>query len=174
MAPIPPQTKVALGNVVVIGGCGFLGHHIVNQLCDSYSCRVSVIDLRTTSNRRAEGDGVKYFDGDITSLDSMLSIFAQIKPDVVIHTASPAALAETPHAFLRKVNVGGTQCIIEACQKSKVKALVYTSSSSVISNNIDDIINADERWPVLKGTAQPDYYNGTKVRTILPPSNPPS
>jgi len=163
MAPIPQQAKKSLGNVVVIGGCGFLGHHIVNQLCDSYSCKVSVIDLRTDRNRRPDSDGVQYFDGDITNLDSLLSIFDRVKPDVVIHTASPVAVGELPKLFLQKVNVGGTKCVIEACQKTNVKALVYTSSASVISDNTSDLINADERWPVLRGKAQPDYYSATKA-----------
>jgi len=163
MAPTAPITKKDLGNVVVIGGCGFLGHHVVNQLVESYTCKVSVVDIRTTRNRRPESDGVKYFDGDMTSLDSLRSIFEQVKPTVVIHTASPLAVAETPPAFLHKVNVQGTKCVIEACRETGVKALVYTSSASVISDSVHDLINADERWPVLRGKDQTDYYAETKA-----------
>lgn len=63
----------------------------------------------------------------------------------------------------KKVNVDGTQCVIEACQKTGVKALVYTSSASVISDNATDLINADERWPVIPPKAQTEYYSQTKV-----------
>lgn len=62
-----------------------------------------------------------------------------------------------------KVNVEGTKCVIEACQKSGVKALVYTSSASVVSDNVSDLINADERWPVIPPSAQTEYYSQTKV-----------
>ena len=67
----------------------------------------------------------------------------------------------------KKVNVDGTSCVIEACQKSGVKALVYTSSASVISDNASDLINADERWPIIPPTAQTEYYSQTKVHLIL-------
>ena len=148
------KIKKELGNVVVIGGCGFLGHHVVNQLVERYTCTVSVIDIRTTRNRRPESDNVGYFDGDMTNLESLTSLFQQIKPDVVIHTASPIAVAETPNDFLYKVNVVGTKNVIRACQDTGVKALVYTSSASVISDSVTDLINADERWPVLRGAHQ--------------------
>lgn len=160
---IPPTIRKELGNVVVIGGCGFLGHHVVNQLIERYTCAVSVIDIRTTRNRRPESDNVAYYDGDMTNLDSLRHLFEQIKPDVVIHTASPIAVAETPNDFLYKVNVLGTKNVIQACQDTGVRALVYTSSASVISDSVTDLINADERWPVLRGQHQTDYYAETKA-----------
>ena len=154
----------------MIGGCGFLGHHIVDLLFESYKCSISVIDLRTTRNRRPESDKVQYFDADITSLSSLLPIFEKVKPHIVIHTASPAAIGESSesktklrNAMYKKVNVDGTQCVIEACQKTGVKGLVYTSSASVISDTEADLINADERWPVIPAKNQLEYYSTTKV-----------
>jgi sterol-4alpha-carboxylate 3-dehydrogenase (decarboxylating) len=175
MAPAPALQKKTLGKVLVIGGCGFLGHHIVDLLLESYKCTLSVLDLRTTRNRRPESDNVQYFDGDITSLSSILPIFEKIKPDIVIHTASPVAVGESSeskaklrNAMYKKVNVDGTQCVIEACQKTGVKGLVYTSSASVISDTETDLVNADERWPVVPAKNQKEYYSTTKV---FPPSH---
>lgn len=160
MAPIAP--KPPLGNVLVIGGCGFLGHHIVDLLHSSYQASISVLDLRTTRNRRPDADGVQYFDGDVTSIDSILPIFQKTKPDVVIHTASPT-LAGGSKEMYRKVNVEGTRTVIEACEKAGVTALVYTSSASVIHDNHSDLINADERWPVIPPKLQTEYYSLTKA-----------
>ncbi|TVY86879.1 Sterol-4-alpha-carboxylate 3-dehydrogenase, decarboxylating [Lachnellula willkommii] len=154
--------KKNLGNVLVIGGCGFLGHHIVNLLHDTYTSQISVLDLSTTRNRRPDSDGVTYYDGDITSLSSLVPIFEKAKPDVVIHTASPNLMG-AGHELYRKVNVDGTACVIEACQKTGVKALVYTSSASVIHDTISDLKNADERWPVVPPHAQHEYYSQTKA-----------
>lgn len=162
MAPIPPQTKKSLGNVLIIGGCGFLGSHIVTLLLESYTCAVSVLDLTTTRNRHA---GATYYDGDITSLDSLMSVLAKAKPNVVIHTASPNLMGASKELYY-KVNVEGTKCVIEACQKSGIKALVYTSSASVISDNASDLINADERWPVIPAVSQTEYYSQTKVCSL--------
>jgi sterol-4alpha-carboxylate 3-dehydrogenase (decarboxylating) len=170
MAPVSTQKKV-LGNVLVIGGCGFLGHHIVNLLFSSYQASISVIDLRTIRNRRADGDGVQYFDADITSLEALLPIFEKIKPDIVIHTASPPGVGNNNELY-RKVNVEGTRNVIEACQKTNVKALVYTSSASVISDNASDLINADERWPIIPAKSQTEYYSQTKVQNSNLHGNP--
>jgi sterol-4alpha-carboxylate 3-dehydrogenase (decarboxylating) len=160
------QKKTELGSVMVIGGCGFLGHHVVRVLLRDYNCSVSVIDLRCTRNRRPDSDGVKYFEADITDADKLVSIFDKVRPDVVIHTASPAAQSDdaVSHALFKKVNIDGTAAVVEACRKSGVKALVYTSSASVMSDNRSDLVNADERWPVIRGADQSEYYSETKVR----------
>jgi sterol-4alpha-carboxylate 3-dehydrogenase (decarboxylating) len=52
---------------------------------------------------------------------------------------------------------------VEACKQTGVKALVYTSSASVISDSATDLINADERWPIIPPQAQAEYYAQTKV-----------
>jgi sterol-4alpha-carboxylate 3-dehydrogenase (decarboxylating) len=168
MAPTKSSEKKNLGNVLVIGGCGFLGHHIVDLIHTSYTASISVLDLRTVRNRRPDSDGVQYYDGDITNFSAILPIFEKVKPDVVIHTASPAAVSgpageRGTNEMFYKVNVEGTRCIIEACQRSGVVALVYTSSASVISDNVSDLINADERWPVIPSKSQTEYYSQTKV-----------
>lgn len=157
---------IDLGKVLVIGGNGFLGHHVVNQLLagDRWSTTsVSVIDLRCANNRHP---AASYHEADITDADKIKSILEDVKPDVVIHTASPAPQADGAVAkdLFRRVNVDGTASIIAASQAAGVKALVYTSSASIISDNSSDLINADERWPVIRGEQQSEYYSETKVR----------
>lgn len=159
------QKKPDLGSVLVVGGCGFLGHHVVRLLLRDYTCSVSVIDLRCTRNRRPDSDGVSYFEADITNTDALVTVFDKVRPTVVVHTASPAAQSDdaVSHALFKKVNIDGTASVIAACQKTGVKALVYTSSASVMSDNRSDLINADERWPVIRGADQSEYYSETKA-----------
>lgn len=162
MSNLSEKQDFDLGNVLVIGGCGFLGHHIVDILHKSYKCAIAVLDLHTTRNRRPDVDGIQYYNGDITSMESILPIFLQANPTIVIHTASPTLTGGSKELY-KKVNVDGTRCVIEACQKTNVKVLVYTSSASVISDNVSDLINADERWPVIPSKYQTEYYSETKV-----------
>ncbi|KAG7139026.1 Sterol-4-alpha-carboxylate 3-dehydrogenase like protein [Verticillium longisporum] len=168
-APAAQQQKARdLGRVLVIGGNGFLGHHVVNQILDEplwSASAVSVIDLKCQRNRRPDADRVAYHEADISDADRLLSIFEDVKPDVVIHTASPAphAAAAVANDLFKKVNVDGTAAVIRACQQTGVTALVYTSSASVISDNKSDLINADERWPLIRGDAQTEYYTETKA-----------
>jgi sterol-4alpha-carboxylate 3-dehydrogenase (decarboxylating) len=46
----------------------------------------------------------------------------------------------------------------------EVKAFVYTSSASVVHDTVSDLVNADERWPCVRGKLQKEYYSETKVR----------
>lgn len=187
--------------MLVVGGCGFLGWHIVNQLLNfpsetdpsvsiplpqgdarfdcpslrsrynSYKAKVSVVDLHTANNRLP---GAEYHDGDITSVESMLAVFRAVKPDVVIHTASPSML-EGNKPLLHKVNVDGTKALLEVAGGAhgdwgnKCKAFVYTSSSSVVHDTQSDLRNADEDWPYVRGSAQKEYYSETKVRSLSYP-----
>ncbi|KPM39489.1 hypothetical protein AK830_g7078 [Neonectria ditissima] len=151
-----------LGKVLVVGGNGFLGHHIVNQLLESWTTTAVVgVDLRCTRNRN---ELAEYHECDITDTDKLLALFTQAKPDVVIHTASPVGNdSKIAHDLFKRVNIDGTQSVVDACQSAGVKALVYTSSASVISDNVSDLLNADERWPMVRGAQQTEYYSETKA-----------
>jgi len=163
-----------LGRVLVIGGCGFLGHHVVNLLLRDWKCEVSVIDLRCQRNRRPASDRVEYVEADITDSDELVKIFGRLKPDVVVHTASPPAqgAGAVSNELFYKVNVEGTRAVITACQSNNVKVLVYTSSASVISDNKSDLINANEEYPVIRGKLQTEYYSETKVSAVAATSLP--
>ncbi|KAI4137594.1 MAG: hypothetical protein LQ341_005082, partial [Variospora aurantia] len=141
-----------LGPILVVGGCGFLGHHIVRQLLESYNCTVSVLDLRTSQNRFPS---VSYHDGDITSPESLEPIFSLVRPRVVIHTASPAFTSDnkTLHTgrartLFDRVNVDGTRNLLNLSSATpSVKAFIYTSSSSVIHDSVSPLANANENYP---------------------------
>jgi len=159
--PNNSDTIQSLGKVLVVGGCGFLGSHIVSFIVNRHpQTQVAVLDLRTSSNRNASPT-VSYHDGDITDAAAMKALFSQVKPDAVIHTASPHF--DLKPEIHEKVNVGGTKTLLKAAQEAGVKAFVYTSSASVILDHETELINADERWPLVTGDAQPEYYTTTKV-----------
>ncbi|OQE26645.1 hypothetical protein PENSTE_c005G07608 [Penicillium steckii] len=189
------QRKLDLGNVLVVGGCGFLGWHVVDHLLNfpsesdpsaalpkpqndkrfdfptlasrypTYKANVSVVDLRTSHNRLP---GATYYDGDITSVESMLEVFRAAKPNLVIHTATPSVL-EGNKPLLYKVNVEGTRTLLQVAGGEhgdwggKCKAFVYTSSSSVVHDTQSDLINVNEEWPYIRGKLQQEYYSETKA-----------
>jgi sterol-4alpha-carboxylate 3-dehydrogenase (decarboxylating) len=160
------STQPSLGKVLVVGGCGFLGSHIVNLIVSRHpQTRVAVLDLRTTNNRNLSST-VSYHDGDITDYSAIHAIFSQIKPDAVIHTASPHFNMKPE--IHEKVNVQGTKILLKVAQETDVKAFVFTSSASVVLNPKVDLVNADETWPVIAGKDQPEYYTTTKVRSTPP------
>lgn len=146
--------------VLVVGGCGFLGHHIVAQLLDSRH-QVFILDVDTKRNR-VQNPSASYHDGDIFSFSDLLVILQKIKPHIIIHTAAVINVARNP-ALGFKVNVEGTRNLLEGARKiGGVKAFIYTFSASVVHDSVSDLYNADERLPVLRTPQQHDLYSHTK------------
>ncbi|MCJ1289620.1 hypothetical protein MMC34_001153 [Xylographa carneopallida] len=155
------SAKQPFGAVLVIGGCGFLGHHIVSQLLEEDpTAQVSVLDLHTDRNRLPSVD---YYDGDITSKVDVHFVLQRVRPQSIIHTASPTAVFLNASLY-DKVNIGGTRCLLECAQHvGSVKAFVYTSSASVVHDNFHDLSNADENFPLVYVPEQREYYTHTKA-----------
>lgn len=130
-----------------------MGRHMVERLLVS-GYRVKVFDI----NRNDEtNDSVTYYTGDICNKQDLLPSLQD--SDIVFHHASPPAAANDESLF-NKVNVLGTQSLIEACIESGVKRLVLTSSASVVYNG-SDIKNGTEDLPYADPPM--DYYTQTKI-----------
>lgn len=173
------EARAPLGKVLITGGCGFLGHHIVSQLQRSHpTAQIQVLDLSTTRNRLPNVD---YHSGDICDAPFVRTLLQDLRPQVIIHTASPAlaskegggsAAERKRREGMYKVNVEGTKILADEARDAGVKAFVYTSSASVVHDTRSDLINADERYPRCTGTKQREYYSETKVYTTLHLANP--
>ncbi|KAH0612836.1 uncharacterized protein H6S33_009216 [Morchella sextelata] len=149
--------KQSLHNVLVVGGCGFLGHHVVKLLLEQHpECNVSVLDLHTKFNNFPK---VTYYSGDITSREQVDDILTKSKPEVVIDTVSPIFGLGKDIYF--KVNVDGTRTLLEASTDKGVRAFVYTSSASVVFDGVSDMRNVNESAPIPK--IPMDAYNETKA-----------
>nr|AEH41505.1 C-3 sterol dehydrogenase/C-4 decarboxylase [Endocarpon pusillum] len=199
MAP-DSSAPIVLGRVLIVGGCGFLGYHVVDQFLNFASeedlplpkpatstrtskpdaasfefptlrsryplyakTEVHVLDLRCNRNRLP---GATYHEGDLCDPASLLPVFREVKPQVVINTASPTY--DAPREILRKVNIEGTKTLLEVAGGAhgdwggKCKAFVHTSSSSVVHDCLNDLINADERWPLVRPHPV-EYYTESKA-----------
>ncbi|KAI0347160.1 sterol-4-alpha-carboxylate 3-dehydrogenase [Trametopsis cervina] len=115
--------------ILVIGGVGFLGSHIVHQLAARGTEGVAVLDL-TEPSEDDRITGVQYLTGDIRNEERIVEVLKEVKPSVVLHTASPV------HGLASKVyyevNETGTRNVVSACVKTGTKKLVYTSSTGVV------------------------------------------
>lgn len=150
-----------LGSVLVVGGCGFVGFHIVRRLLEDQSCSsVAVLSRNPSSNRLA---GVTYHAGDITSPETIQSLLAEIQPTIIIHSASPISFPNNAdESQFYNVNVKGTQNLLEcAAAAPSVKALIYTSSMTVMANT--EFISLKESAPLHTATSRGSYYSRTKA-----------
>tara|TARA_Y100001937_G_scaffold128265_1_gene203637 strand:- start:1098 stop:2000 length:903 start_codon:yes stop_codon:yes gene_type:complete len=115
--------------VVVTGGAGFIGSHLVDRLIDE-NHEVIVIDNLSTSGKENINPKAKFYRRDIYLMENY-SMFEGV--DVVFHTAALARVQpsiENPVKF-NNTNVSGTLNLLDACVKYNVKRFVFSSSSSV-------------------------------------------
>jgi sterol-4alpha-carboxylate 3-dehydrogenase (decarboxylating) len=155
------KPSASIPSVLIVGANGFLGRTIPPLIAARHpNCQIHLLDIAPASNLT-----YPYHQGDITDLSAVIDIFQKIKPDVVIHSASPPipTVGKGDEKLFFRVNVEGTRNIISACNEAGVKALVYTSSASVIYNG-GNLVNANELTPYA--TRHVDPYNASKVHSL--------
>jgi UDP-glucose 4-epimerase len=125
-------------HVLVIGGAGFLGSHIVDELTRSAARRITVLDdfvrgTRTNLAGAATDPRVSILEATIEDREQLSRAMADV--DYVFHLAALwlYECVNEPRRAL-DVNVVGTFNVIEAAQASGVKKVVYSSSASVYGN----------------------------------------
>jgi UDP-glucose 4-epimerase len=124
----------------VIGGAGFIGSHIVDQLIDEPVAKITVLDnfVRGTRGNLAQAvqdDRVEVVDGSV--LDRELLAKLMESADYVFHLAA-LWLFECVHEPRKALdhNVVGTYNVIEAAHAAGVKKVVYSSSASVYGDAV--------------------------------------
>ncbi len=119
--------------MVVTGGAGFIGSHLVEKLV-ALGAHVTVIDnLRTgkLENLAAVSSVITFINGDIR--DKELCIKVLIGADAVFHLAAQVSVPEsvTDPELCFSINVNGTFNILEAARINKVKRFTFSSSCAV-------------------------------------------
>lgn len=149
--------------MLVIGGAGFIGSHVVDALTREEVAEIIVFDNfargRADNLREALRDPrVKVFEprGDILHPDVLRSAMQGV--DCVFHLAALWLLhcQEYPQAAF-DVNIRGTFNVLEACRDNGVKRLVFSSSASVYGDAVE--IPMTEEHPFLNRT----FYGATKI-----------
>ena len=138
--------------ILVTGVNGQLGFDVVKQL----------------NKRGHEAVGVDISEMDITDAESVLNVFARVRPEAVVHCAAWTAVdaAEDNAEKARAVNVGGTENIAVACRKCGAK-MVYISTDYVFDGSGAQPWKTDDKANPL-GVYGKTKYDGEKaVKNLL-------
>jgi UDP-glucuronate 4-epimerase len=134
-------------HILVTGGAGFIGSHLVDHLIAEGGWRVTVVDdfndfyspalKRANVGRHAGDERFRLFEADIRDRAALERVFAEAEFDCVAHLAARAGVRPSLSEPLLYVetNVTGTLHLLELARAHRIKQFVFGSSSSVYGVN---------------------------------------
>ncbi|MDI6723432.1 MAG: SDR family oxidoreductase [Methanobacterium sp.] len=111
--------------IVVTGATGHLGNVLVRKLLENRE-NVKVVARSSADLNPLKGLEVEIVEGDIQDVNSLINAFQGA--EIVYHLAGIVSILPDTDGHLHRVNVIGTRNVVDACLKTGVKRLVYTSS----------------------------------------------
>ena len=145
--------------ILVTGGAGYIGSHIVEKLLENKKNKVIIYDNLITGHKRLINKKAVFIKGDIKNTRYLSRI---IKAKNIVSIIHLAALLNVSEAEKNKKkyfenNVTGTMSLIKACENSSVKNIIFSSSCSVYGEIIGSV--SETKKPNPKG-----YYAFTKFK----------
>ena len=144
-------------NILVTGGAGFVGSHLVDRLISEGDWRVTVVDdlndFYSPEIKRAnivghQGDPeYRFVECDIRDADQLKVVFDEGDFDVVVHLAARAGVRPSlkePKLYV-ETNVNGTTNLLELAHEFAVRQFVFGSSSSVYGINSKVPFSEDDK-----------------------------
>lgn len=132
--------------VLVTGGAGFIGSHIVDLLIEK-GYEVVVID--NLSHGKLENINLKASFYNVDIRDKLIShIFIKERPDYVIHEASQINVSNSIKDPISdaEINIIGAINILEACKENKVRKIIYPASAAIFGD--PEYLPIDEQHPL--------------------------
>jgi UDP-glucose 4-epimerase len=126
--------------VIVTGGCGFIGSHLVDKLVNDYT--VIVVDNLSSTSHNSFYFNKKaiYYNYDVSDANLVNSVFNKYRPYSVFHLASEVKILESinnPNKTFMS-NTVSTKNILEACRQFNTKKIILSSTSAIygLNNNL--------------------------------------
>jgi UDP-glucose 4-epimerase len=143
--------------VLVVGGAGYIGSHVVRELLDGKH-DAAVFDNLSTGRRENLVPEARFFEGDILDPGSLRPVVGE-GWDAIVHLAALKAAGESMEAPGRYAvsNISGTIALLNAAVDAGVGAIVFSSSAAVYGE--PRYLPVDEAHPL----APTNFYGFTKV-----------
>ena len=146
-------------NILVTGGAGYIGSHIIELLVKKKTNKVIVLDNLSTGNKILINKKSEFFKGDINNKKLIIKLINKFNIDTIIHLAASLNVSEAQKNKKKyyKNNVTGTNNLLLSCKNTTVKNIIFSSSCSIYGN-IKGSVN-ERKKPNPQG-----YYAFTKFK----------
>jgi UDP-glucose 4-epimerase len=148
-------------HILVTGGAGFIGSHVLEQLNTKDDVQVVVYDNLSSGSASHVPEGMELVEADILDNETLEAVFAAHSFDAVIHLAAqtmvPFSVAQP--VLDCQINLGGVLHVLECCRTYGVPHVLFSSSAAVYGDNPH--IPLRETEPVLPTSP----YGITKMTT---------
>jgi len=156
--------------ILITGGAGFIGSHLVDKLLAEGAWQVSVLDnlnefyspeiKRANIAQHSDNPRFRLYEADICDAETLRSIFGENRFETIVHLAAWAGVRPSllnPKLYAQ-VNVNGTLNLLELAKEFNIKQFVFGSSSSVYGINSKIPFAEDDK---IAGPISP--YSATKA-----------
>ncbi|MSW50309.1 MAG: NAD-dependent epimerase/dehydratase family protein [Actinobacteria bacterium] len=118
--------------VIVTGGAGFIGHHLVSRL-NNLGYQILILDNLSTGFEKNIPLSENIFFQNLDIRSCLSSVFSDFKPEIVFHLAArPSVPFSVANPILSNdINIYGTLNLLDVSLKNNVKRFIFSSSSSV-------------------------------------------
>jgi UDP-glucuronate 4-epimerase len=160
-------------NILITGGAGFIGSHLVDRLLFEGDLRVTVVDdfndfydpsiKRANTATYLSNPNFKLIEADIRDYSSLKEVFAEGKFECLVHLAARAGVRPSlsePRLYV-ETNINGTMNLLELARQHSVNQFVFGSSSSVYGENrkvpfseVDPIFNPISPYAATKAAGE--------------------
>ena len=146
-------------NILVTGGAGYIGSHLIELLVKKKTNRVIVVDNLSTGYKTLINKKTKFFKSDINNKKLINKLINKFNIDTIIHLAASLNVneAEKNKKKYYKNNITGTNNLLLSCKNTTVKNIIFSSSCSIYGN-IKGSVN-ERKKPNPQG-----YYALTKYK----------
>lgn len=134
-------------SILITGGAGFIGSHLVDRLLAEGDCQVNVVDdfndfydpsiKRENVSGHQQNPNYRLFEADIRDKAALERVFDQSKSQCIVHLAARAGVrpsVEQPLLYA-ETNINGTMNLLELARDNGIRQFVFGSSSSVYGVN---------------------------------------
>ena len=118
-------------SILVLGGAGYIGSHMVDRLVEQ-GRDVVVVDNLVTGHLAAINRAAKFYQGDLRDKDFLTRVFDQESIEAVVHFAAFSIVPESMAKPLKYFdnNTGGMITLLEVMQAHDVKQIVFSSTAA--------------------------------------------